>query len=575
MKAFFIIALSSILVIGCSRNPKAEALLNSAEELTGQNPDSALRILDSVDVENLTRKQQMRYYLVHASAQNKAYIPFTSDSIMKEVVEYYDSHGTPNEQMLAKYLMGRTYADMDNPMVALEYFHNAIERADTTSNDCDYKTLSRIYGQTADLFHIQLLPEYELRDEKLAIKYAWKAKDTLSALILYEHLAGPYDRMNMKDSVISVSKNVSKLYRQYGYKEEASSCWPSAIYVYMEQKKYAEAKLLIDDMVKNSGWTDKNGDFTEKHKGCYDMLGLYYEGIKKLDSAEYFYRKVLSIPLKVPNHEIPIKGLMAIYAKRNNADSVAKYARMYCEYNDSSYMLLSTDKVRRMQAIYDYSHNQQIAAQKTVEAEYYKIWISGLIVFILLATYIIYKVYTKQRKKKNNMLRKSREEYNKTLQQYNKAKKEYAQLQNNYKEYKEAKHNEVKKLQQTLSILSGTDDARNISNEECITETDIVKTLRQYATLGKLPSNADWKEFYEIANKFIPDFIKVISLDEYGLAPREIEICLLIRLNFQTSEIRNLLDISSQHITNIRSSINRKLFNGKGAKDLNHNIKTM
>ena len=169
---------------------------------------SALRILDSVDVENLTRKQQMRYYLVHASAQNKAYIPFTSDSIMKEVVEYYDSHGTPNEQMLANYLMGRTYADMDNPMVALEYFHNAIERADTTSNDCDYKTLSRIYGQTADLFHMQLLPEYELRDEKLAVKYAWKAKDTLSALILYEHLAGPYDRMNMKDSVISVSKNV-------------------------------------------------------------------------------------------------------------------------------------------------------------------------------------------------------------------------------------------------------------------------------------------------------------------------------------------------------------------------------
>lgn len=96
MKAFFIIALSSILAIGCSRNPKAEALLNSAEELTGQNPDSALRILDSVDVANLTRKQQMRYYLVHANAQNKAYIPFTSDSIMKEVVEYYDSHGTPN-----------------------------------------------------------------------------------------------------------------------------------------------------------------------------------------------------------------------------------------------------------------------------------------------------------------------------------------------------------------------------------------------------------------------------------------------------------------------------------------------
>lgn len=228
-----------------------------------------------------------------------------------------------------------------------------------------------------------------------------------------------------------------------------------------------------------------------------------------------------------------------------------------------------------MQAIYDYSHNQKIAAQKAVEAEYYKMWIGGLIIFILLATYIIYNVYNKQRKKKNEMLRKSQEEYNKTLQQYNKAKKEYAHLQHNYKEYKEAKHNEVEKLRQTLSTLRGSDNTRNISNEECITETAIIKTLRQYATLGKLPSNADWKEFYEIADKFIPGFIKAISMGEYGLTPREIEICLLIRLNFQTSEIRNLLDISSQHITNIRSNINKKLFKSKGAKDLDHNIKTL
>lgn len=231
-----------MLVIGCSRNPKADALLYSAEELIGTNPDTALKVLDSIDVESLTKRQQMRYHLNHALAQNRTYTPFTSDSIMKEVVEYYDDHGTPNEQMLANYLMGRVYADMDNPMVALEYFHNAVERADTASEDCDYKTLSRVYGQSADLFHMQLLSEYELRDEKLAIHYAWKAKDTLAALQFYEHLVGPYDRMNMKDSVISVSKNASNLYLQYGYKEEASTCWPSAIYVYIEQKKICRSE---------------------------------------------------------------------------------------------------------------------------------------------------------------------------------------------------------------------------------------------------------------------------------------------------------------------------------------------
>lgn len=329
-----------MLVIGCSRNPKAEALLYSAEELTGENPDSALKVLDSIDVEDLTHRQQMRYHLDHALAQNRAYIPFTSDSIMKEVVEYYDSHGTPNEQMLANYLMGRVYADMDNPMVALEYFHNAVERADTTSDNCDYKILSRIYGQTADLFHMQLLPEYELRDEKLAVKYAWKAKDTLAALQFYEHLTGPYYRMNMGDSVITISKTAHSLFLKYGYKERASATWPAAIYTCLTKGQTAEAKSLIDDLIQNAGWTDEYGKFTKEHEGCYDFVGWYYESINKLDSAEYFYRKVLSLPLEMPNHEIPIKGLMSIYEKRHNIDSVAKYARMYCEYNDSSYMVV-------------------------------------------------------------------------------------------------------------------------------------------------------------------------------------------------------------------------------------------
>lgn len=576
MKAFFIIALSSILVIGCSRNPKAEALLNSAEELTGQNPDSALRILDSVDVEILTRKQQMRYYLVHASAQNKAYIPFTSDSIMKEVVEYYDSHGTPNEQMLANYLMGRIYTDMDNPMVALEYFHNAIERADTTSNDCDYKTLSRIYGQTADLFHMQLLPEYELRDEKLAVKYAWKAKDTLAALQFYEHLTGPYDRMNMKDSVISVSKNVSNLYRQYGYKEEASSCWPSAIYVYMEQKKYAEAKLLINDMIKNSGWTDKNGDFTEKHKGCYDIMGLYYEGINKLDSAEYFYRKVLTLPLEMPNHEISIKGLMSIYKKKHYLDSVSKYARMYCEYNDSSYMALSTDKVRRMQAIYDYSHNQKIAIQKTIEAKNnlirLEIFVSITFILIVLTIYIIYI----KKKKKDEILRNTQNKNLKIRQQYYKAKEEYAQLIQNYEEYKIRKHDEIERLRDVILRNEEKENTlANIDNEELLQKAIIVKRFHECSSLGKLPSSKEWADLNRLVERFIPNFIKFLKENDNELSFREIEICILIRLGFKSYDIKVLLDLSSQYLSNIRTSINIKLFKTKGTKDLDYKIRCL
>ena len=51
----------------------------------------------------------MRYRLLKADALNKTDAPLPSDTLMKEVVEYYDRHGDANERMRAHYLLGRVY----------------------------------------------------------------------------------------------------------------------------------------------------------------------------------------------------------------------------------------------------------------------------------------------------------------------------------------------------------------------------------------------------------------------------------------------------------------------------------
>ena len=43
---------------------------------------------------------------------NKNYVPFSTDSVMQEVADYYDHHGPPNERMEAHYLLGCVYRDM-------------------------------------------------------------------------------------------------------------------------------------------------------------------------------------------------------------------------------------------------------------------------------------------------------------------------------------------------------------------------------------------------------------------------------------------------------------------------------
>ncbi len=88
--------------------------------------------------------RQMHEALMQAKAQNENFEPFTTDSTMLRVVDYYDAHGTANEQMLAHYLLGCVYRDLGDAPRALECYYDAVSKADTTSADCDWSSPYKI-----------------------------------------------------------------------------------------------------------------------------------------------------------------------------------------------------------------------------------------------------------------------------------------------------------------------------------------------------------------------------------------------------------------------------------------------
>ena len=95
---------------------------------------------------------QMHEALMQTKAQNENFEPFTTDSTMLRVVDYYDSHGTANEQMLAHYLLGCVYRDLGDAPRALECYHDAVNKADTTEADCDFQHIKR--GLWADVAYL-------------------------------------------------------------------------------------------------------------------------------------------------------------------------------------------------------------------------------------------------------------------------------------------------------------------------------------------------------------------------------------------------------------------------------------
>ena len=106
----------ALLLPACTSDHQTEALLLRADSLMESHPDSAFHILYSIapDMVEKPERLRMRHLMLSAQAQNKLIIPFTTDSVMKAVSEYYDRHGNANDRMLAHYLLGCTYREMND-----------------------------------------------------------------------------------------------------------------------------------------------------------------------------------------------------------------------------------------------------------------------------------------------------------------------------------------------------------------------------------------------------------------------------------------------------------------------------
>lgn len=240
-----------LILASCAGKRKYDDLMKRADSIMNVNDDSAkvaIRMLDGVksQLPEFSKSQKMRYELLRHKAMNKACITFTSDSVMKEVVDYYDHHGSANERMLANYVLGCVYRDLHEAPMALEYYNKATEQADTTAADCDYGTLYRVYSQMGFLFSKQYLP-YQLLDAfGKAEKYAYLAKDTLNAIINYQNRENAYSYLGNKDSVIAINLHAANMFKQIGDDYNAMIALGCNSDYYLEKQDTIKAKKAFE-----------------------------------------------------------------------------------------------------------------------------------------------------------------------------------------------------------------------------------------------------------------------------------------------------------------------------------------
>ena len=523
------------------------------------------------------RSREMSEALLRAEEMNRNYQSMDTLKGMEQVADYYRPLlGRSQRYMRALYMLGCVYRDRGDAPMALHYYQEAVSQADTTDADCDFHTLCRVYGQMAVLFQAQRSPQLELEAERKAYNAAMKAKDTLAAISYYEYMAGAYYTLGKKDTALAIVENTISLYTKKNEKASAAAEMGVASDFYIEKKDLKRADSLLKQYEAYSGFFDKDGEITPGRESYYYTKGLYYQGVQKLDSALYFYRKLLHPRLDIEDKEMGYKGLMSVYHHLGMSDSTLKYADLYTQANDSANIIHSADEITRTQALYNYNESQRIAAEKSAEANRYKFLLLFSVATFILFAHLIYRYIKKQRRIKNEEMAIVNAKYADTLEQYETAQREFDAIKQSSEQFLEKKQQDIKQLQETLAKYQIDEvNPADWGLERSLLEGDIVKELRLLAAHAKTPTDLQWQALHTTVSEHLPEFYEEVTKSQHHLTEKEVNVCILIKLRFIPTEIATLLDLTKQRISNMRRNINHKLFHEEVAKTLDSNIRRL
>ena len=541
-----------------------------------QNTDSALIYLSSLDsvIQHEPEETQMYYGLLTTKARDKKYIRHTSDSLMKEVVRFYESYGNKEKLMEAYYYLGSVYRDMKDAPRAVAAFQQA---ADIGENSQRYDILGRIYSQMGTLLAYQSLYEDALKIYKLSYAYNLKQETGPGLVYALRNQGRMYESLNQPDS--------AEYYYQAAYKKAFEINNQRVINaisielgsVYLDLEKPDSAKSVFSRI-------------SELQNDAIYLQGIAqsYQLTSQPDSAQFYYLQALqegkenqNIYLKSNSYE----ALAKLEARKGNYRSAFHYALKSLELKDSIKAITRTDAIGKINALYNYRHtekeNQQLLLENEQKQNQIYLLIIGLLIIVGAA--ILYIDYTRKQKRlaqeQAQRLSLLKEEQYKNSRLYIlENEKKIAELEILLQQTEGEKNVLQKELIQSQKALLEVSNQKiemglNEKNflETSLRQSEIFQLFHQAVHQDdkfKAISTESWKQLQDKIDATYNNFTKRLYALYPQISEHELRICYLIKIHIQTKEIAKILSRSLSAISNSRVRLYKKIHGEEGTPDM-------
>ena len=157
--------------------------------------------------------------------------------------------------------------------------------------------------------------------------------------------------------------------------------------------------------------------------------------------------------------------------------------------------------------------------------------------------------------------------------QYNKNQETLQLLKESHQSAITAIEQEKEGLKARIEGLKNHDLIKEqVSKSKMISETDIVKRISYILKHPKVKmSDGEWISLSDTVGNYFPSLIHDLNRIP-KITQQEMRTCILLCLSLRESDIAILLETSTQRITNVKSSLNYKLFKDTSARTLLKNL---
>ncbi len=567
--ALFVYLLAGCMcLLSCTSEKDYPIAMKQAMSCMNARPDSALALLETLtdSMANASQETQMYYRLLTIKAEDKLYMPHTTDSVILSIVDYYQQKGDKERLFESYYYLGGTYRDMNDIPRALKAYHQGIEVGEDTE-----QTLLQgmTYGQMGILLAYQELYDESRSMMRKALRCYGELGDSVRYANTLATLARTYDGKNetdsalyYKDSTFYYYKESYRILRKFKMYRKADAVAGEMGCFYYRKGSTVLAKQTLLKVLPTQYKSDN----------VLLCLGRIYNKEGLADSARYYWGEVL----KYGNlHKQCYANLCLAELEKTQGNEVLSlaYDKQYKILQDSINAITRTDAVEKLHLSYSFQHEEQKNHQLDLKNESYlkKIYLLLFVLLFSIALGVI--VIQRIRIRKQEAIE---QEKRLRLIQEEQYKHSLAYMRENERKLQEVERQLVKAVKQNDTLrqelllsqrkvleTSGHQSAALLSNRELLKDafrrSDVYAFFHQAEQEELKVQEEDWDALRTAIDIAYPQFIERLYELCPKLSQRELYICYLIKLSLNCMSMTRILICTPSAISQARKRLYKKM----------------